>query len=63
MAEVVLEQVVQQNPVFRDRSPSALNWFPGASQPEPPEGLLTSLLDSENIDAQVLSALGSSLWR
>ena len=57
MAEVVLEQVVQQNPVFRDRSPSALNWFPGASQPEPPEGLLTSLLDSENIDAQILARL------
>ena len=57
MAEMVVQQVVQQNPVFRERAPSASNWFPGASQPEPPEGLLTSLLDSENVDAQVLTRL------
>ena len=57
MAEVVLEQVVQQNAVFHDRIPSALNWFPGASQPLPPEGLLGSLLDSENVDAQILARL------
>jgi len=57
MAELVVQQVVQQHPVFRDRIPSALKWFPGASQPQPPEGLLTSLLDSENVDAQILKRL------
>lgn len=57
MAEMVVQKVVQQHPAFRDRRPAALNWFPGASQSQPTERLLASLLDAENVDAQILARL------
>lgn len=57
MAETVVQQVVRQHPEFRDAVQSILAWFPGASQPRSPEGLLGPLLDSENVDAQILDRL------
>ncbi len=57
MAEMVVEQVVQQHTAFRNRMPARLNWFPGASQPQASETLLRSRLDSENVDPKILARL------